>query len=129
MNRDLEKFKQNEKYYHNSCPGDDGFSKTGSCLKKWANERDPKVLQEYQDEFGLSGTVSVSITASGNGSVLMEGATLPSNNFKGKFFSGNPILLTAVSAGGTFTGWSDGVADNPRLVTPTDGATYTAVFK
>ncbi len=127
MTRDLQKFKQDQKWYENYCH--DGFSRTGSCLKQWASERDPKVLQEYQEEFGLSGTVSVSIKANGNGSVLMEGMTLPSKDFKGKFFGGVKMELKAVPAeGATFTGWSDGVNDNPRMVNPTEGASFTANF-
>ena len=127
MTRDLQKFKQDQKWYENSCH--DGFSRTGSCLKQWANERDPKVLQEYQEEFGLSGTVSVSIKANGNGAVLMEGMTLPSKDFKGKFFGGVKMELKAVPAeGATFTGWSDGVNDNPRMVESKDGASFTANF-
>ena len=130
MERDLAKFKQNEKYYSNSCGK--GFDKTGSCLKEWASKRDSKVIQEYEEEFGLSGMASVTIAASGSGTVLMEGAALPNGatTYKGKFFVGNPILLTAVpGAGASFIGWSDGVADNPRLVEPTEGATFTAKFQ
>ena len=128
MTRDLEKFKQTEKSYHNSCG--DGFSKTGSCLKKWAKDRDESVIKDYQEEFGLSNLVSVSIKASGNGSVLMEGAKLPSKDFKGKFFAGNAILLTAVPEnGGVFTGWSDGSTENPRLVEAKEGASFTASFQ
>ena len=128
MTRDIEKFKQTEKGYHNFC--DDGFSKTGSCLKKWAKDRDPVVLQEYQEEFGLSGTASVNIKASGNGSVLMEGAKLPSKDFKGKFFSGVKMELKAIpDNGAVFTGWNDGVTDNPRLVDVKEGASFTANFK
>jgi hypothetical protein len=127
MSRDIEKFKQDQKWYKNSCG--EGFSRSGSCMKSWAKERDSKVLQEYQQEFDLSGMMSVTITASGKGSVLMEGMKLPSASYKGKFFSGVKMELTAVSDGGTFTGWSDGVSDNPRIVTPKDGDTFTAVFK
>ena len=127
MTRDLEKFKQNEKYYQNSCGH--GFDKTGSCMKEWASKRDSKVLAEYQEEFGLSDMISVNINADGNGSVLMEDMVLPSKNYKGKFFGGVQMMLTAVSTGGTFVGWSDGVTDNPRLVTPKDGDTFTATFK
>lgn len=129
MDRDLAKFKQTEKGYRNSCS--EGFSKTGSCLKSWASSRDSKVIQEYEEEFGLSGTASVTISASGKGTVLMEGAALPNGatTYKGKFFIGNPILLTASPAeGASFIGWSDGVIDNPRLVEPKEGATITATF-
>ena len=130
MTRDLAKFKQDQKWYENSCH--QGFDKTGSCMKEWAEKRDPKVIQEYEEEFGLSGTASVTIAASGKGTVLMEGAALPNGatSYKGKFFVGNPILLTAVpDAGSVFTGWSDGVTDNPRLVEPTEGASFTAKFQ
>ena len=128
MTRDLEKFKQTEKGYYNSCG--DGFSKTGSCLKKWAKDRDESVIKDYQEEFGLSGTASVNIKASGNGSVLMEGAKLPSKDFKGKFFSGVKMELKAVpDNGAVFTGWNDGVTDNPRLVDVKEGASFTANFK
>ena len=127
MTRDLAKFKQDQKWYENSCGH--GFDKTGSCMKEWASKRDSKVIQEYQEEFGVGDMISVSLNATGNGSVLMEGATLPSQSFKGKFFSGNSMLLTAVpAAGAVFTGWSDGVTDNPRLVTPKDGDSFTASF-
>ena len=99
-------------------------------MKKWAKDRDPVVLQEYQEEFGLSGTASVNIKASGNGSVLMEGAKLPSKDFKGKFFSGVKMELKAVpDNGAVFAGWSDGVTDNPRLVDVKEGASFTAQFK
>ena len=128
MTRDLQKFKQDQKWYENSCH--EGFSRTGSCLKSWAKERDPKVLQEYQEEFGLSNMISVSLKANGNGDVLMEGMTLPSKDFKGKFFGGVKMELKAVPAeGATFTGWSDGVNDNPRIVTPKDNDSFTANFQ
>jgi hypothetical protein len=128
MNRDLAKFKQTEKGYYNSCG--DGFSKTGSCLKSWAEDRDASVLKDYQEEFGLDNNmITVNLNASGNGVVLMEGMNLPSQNYKGKFFSGLQMELTAVpAAGAVFTGWSDGVTDNPRIVTPKDGDTFTAKF-
>ena len=128
MTRDLEKFKQDQKWYENSCGN--GFSKTGSCMKSWAVTRDSKVWQEYQEEFGLSGTISVTVAADGSGQVLIEGAKLPSFPYTGKFFSGNKMELTAVPASGAvFTGWQDGNTDNPRIVSPTDGVTYTATFK
>ena len=102
-------------------------------MKEWAEKRDPKVIQQYEEEFDVSGMVSVSIKASGKGQVLMEGMTLPSKSestdYTGKFFAGNPILLTAVPTDGSvFTGWSDGETENPRLVNPVDGASYTAKF-
>ena len=110
------------------------FDKDGSHLKKWASERDGKVLAEYQEEFGVGDLVTVTISSTG-GSVLMEGMTLPGStsdatNYKGKFFTGLAMELTAVPAeGGVFSGWSDGVTDVTRLVTITDGLTISAQFK
>lgn len=129
MERDLDKFHQDEKYYP------DGFSKTGSVIKAWAKDRDAVVKSEYKSEFGLSGEITVNITSSGNGAVLMEGMKLPgstdkSTSYKGTFFGGVQMELTAVpAAGAVFAGWSDGATENPHLVTPADGMTITASFK
>lgn len=127
MERDLEKFKQSDRWYSNSCSG--RFSKSGSCLKTWAAARDESVRKEYREEFSLGGNVKISIAASGNGFVQMEGRTL-SKNFTGTFFGGNPIELLAVASGSAkFAGWEDGSVENPRFVTPADGASFTAIFE
>ncbi len=106
------------------------FSKDGQVFKDWAEDRDQDVYKEYQDEFGLSGMVSVTIAAEGSGSVFVEGASLPKSKFAGKFFAGNSIKLEAVAEMGfEFDGWSDGEKSEVRIVSPTDGATYTAKFK
>ena len=85
---------------------------------------------EYRTEFGLGSDISVTVASQGSGKVLVDGMTLPSTNYTGKFFAGNDLLLTAVpSAGSTFTGWTDGNADNPRLVSPEDGDKFTAKFQ
>lgn len=128
MERDLDKFKQNEKYYQNSCGH--GFDKEGACLKEWSVERDSKVLSEYQSEFGVGDLVSVKIASDGQGDVLMEGMKLPSRSYSGKFFSGLQMELNAVAeTGAVFAGWSDGATENPHLVTITDGLSISASFK
>ncbi len=112
-------------YGHNS------IDRTGSNLKNYANSRTQTVKQEYQQEFGLNGgEVQVTIAANGNGMVYLEGMPLPSTSYRGQFFGGNSMQLTAVpEAGRLFTGWSDGSMENPHLVTPTEGMTITANFK
>lgn len=128
MTRDLAKFKQDQRWYENACHK--GFDKTGSCMKDWAASRDSKVIQEYQEEFGLGDMVTVTISASGNGSILMDGMKLPSTSYKGRFFAGNTMELTAMpAAGAVFAGWSDGVADLTRTVTIADGLSIQANFK
>ena len=122
--RDLDEMERRD--YYNACG--DKFSISGSCMKTWATNRDGTVISDYKQKFGLGDMITVNIKASG-GSVLVDGMKLPSSSYAGQFFSGNAIELTAVpAAGGMFTGWSDGVTDNPRIVTPAAGATYTANF-
>ena len=124
--RDLSEMSRAEGY-NNACGN--GFSISGSCMKTWAENRDNTVISDYKKQFSLGDMITVNISASGSGSVLVEGAKLPSTSYAGKFFSGNSIELTAVPASGAvFTGWQDGNTDNPRIVSPTDGATYTATF-
>ena len=129
MDRDLEHFKQNEKYYTNACG--DGFSRTGSCLKQWASERDAKVLAEYKGEFeGIGDPVDVTISVEGNGTVLMDEMKMSGSKFSTKLFSGVKMDLTAVATGGgVFESWSDGETSPTRTVTITDGLSLTAKFK
>ena len=124
--RDLDEMSR--RGYNNACGK--GFSISGSCMKTWAKARDGAVIDEYKKKFGLGGMITVKIDVSGKGSVLVDGMKPPSTPYSGKFFSGNQMELSAVAASGaTFTGWNDGVKDNPRIVTPTNGVTYTATFK
>ncbi|MBR2211680.1 MAG: CotH kinase family protein [Fibrobacter sp.] len=124
--RDLDEMSR--RGYENACHK--GFDIPGSCMKTWAEDRDGAVIDDYKKKFGLGGMITVKIDVSGKGSVLVDGMKPPSTPYSGKFFSGNQMELSAVAASGaTFTGWNDGVKDNPRIVSPTDGATYTATFK
>lgn len=124
--RDMEKFDRDELYYKNSCGK--GFSVTGSCLKEWASERDPKVRAEFKKEFGLSDDVTVGFSWAGNGKILLDGNPLPENNYVGTFFGGNLMELTAYGEG-KFLGWEDGSTENPRMIMPVSGTVYTAVFE
>lgn len=126
--RDLEKFKQNEKYYP------DGFDWKGEHLKSWAESRDPQVISEYKKKYEIEGDlVKITLKSEGDGIVLMEGMTLPGTsiptNYTGKFFSGMEMEIEAVANAGMFTGWSDGVKDAKRKITVEDGFSITAIFK
>ena len=108
----------------------DGFDRSGSHTTSYGLTRTSVVRGEYRTAFGLGADISVTIASSGNGKVLVDGMTLPSTNYTGKFFAGNDMLLEAVSAAGaTFTGWTDGNTDNPRFVSPKDGDKFTAEFQ
>lgn len=126
--RDLDKFGQKDRYYQNSCGN--GFSVSGSCMKSWAEDRDGVVWNEYTSEFGLGAPIEVTIAASGAGVVLVDDMSLPSATYKGKFFGGNAMLLTALPSGSAvFKQWKDGSRENPRLVTPKGGESYEAEFQ
>lgn len=127
--RDMAKYNREYRYYQNSCGN--GFSISGSCMKEWASERDAIFWNEVASEFGLStGSIKATIAANGEGIVTIDGKVLPGKTYEGKFFNGNQMLLTAIPSGNAvFSQWEDGSKDNPRLVTPTDGVSYTATFK
>lgn len=120
--RDLDTFKRS--YVHD-------FSISGSSMKAWAKERDPYFWNEIIKEFKLGeGSIGVTLSSSGSGYILLDEMKLPRNPYVGKFFNGNKMLLTAVPTGSSvFQKWEDGSTDNPRLITPADGKTYTATFK
>lgn len=105
------------------------WSPDGSDLIQYAQNRTQTVRQEMEQYFGLQNAVNVTISASGSGTVLVDGMKLPSTNYQGKFYSNNELLLTAVpSNGAIFAGWSDGSTENPHKYTP-NGQPITAQFK
>lgn len=126
MERDLKTFERNQ-WYKNSCGT--GFEQNGNCIKSWGQTRDPSARKEYYDEYGFDGDISVTIEAKGSGSVLLDGMQLPSKSYTGKFFNGNDMLLLAIPDAGVFVEWNDGSTENPRLVSPKEGDTFTALFK
>ena len=103
---------------------------SGSKLVQYAQNRSQTVRSEMSQYFGLSGEANVSISVSGNGSVLVEGMRLPKMPYQGKFFSGMEMELTAVPTnGGVFDGWSDGSMENPHKIQVNGSANITAKFK
>lgn len=102
----------------------------GSDLLSFARNRSETVKQEMATRFSLGNEANVTISASGVGSILVDGMTLPSSNYRGKFYSGNSLMLTAVpGAGRVFAGWSDGSSENPHLVEVSEGLNISANFK
>ena len=120
MKRDMKKYPRTNHY----------FDKTGATLKAYGINRSDVVREEYRKEFGLGKDISVTIASQGKGAVLLDGMVLPEKEYTGRFFKGNAMLLSAAPVKGcSFAGWSDGKMDNPRLVSPKDGAEYIALFK
>ena len=108
------------------------WTPNGSDLIAYAKDRSETIKKEMADYFDLEDEVSVTIAASGSGSVQVDGMKLPSKTYPCKFFSNNELLLTAIpESGAVFTGWSDGNTDNPRKVDLSSETEhkFTAVFK
>lgn len=106
------------------------WSPSGSDLLRFGQNRTETTRQEFQQYFGLSNSITVNISASGSGTIEVDGMALPSTNYRGKFFAGNAMQLTAVpGSGAVFTGWADGSTENPRIVNPSEGSSFTANFK
>jgi hypothetical protein len=122
QSRDQERWPRNQSNFT--------WDPSGNTLIAYARNRSETVRQEMADRFDLQNEVNVTIAASGNGAIKVDGMKLPSANYQGKFFAGMQMQLEALPAAGRiFSGWSDGVAENPRLVEITDNMNITAQFK
>ena len=67
----------------------------------------------------LQYTITTNVSPAGAGTVTGGGA----------YHYGEQVTLTATANSGyEFQGWSDGVTNNPRTITVTGNATYTAIF-
>lgn len=118
MARDIERFPRK-------------VSKNGNEIILWAKERDISVREDYREEFNLGKDISVSLSVKGDGYITVDGMKVSSTKYTGKFFSGNDLLLKAVpsKSGTVFKKWNDGEKENPRLVSPDNGDSYTAIFE
>ncbi|SHL76408.1 CotH kinase family protein [Fibrobacter sp. UWH4] len=122
QSRDQERWPRNQSNFT--------WDPSGSTLIAYARNRSETVRQEMADRFDLQNEVNVTIAASGNGTIKVDGMKLPSANYQGKFFAGMQMQLEALPAAGRiFSGWSDGSTENPRLVEITDNMNITAQFK
>lgn len=105
-----------------------GFDPTGNCLKEWSKKRDNAVREEFRDVYKLGRDVNISITIKGNGRLKLDNEyVIQQNNYQWTVFEKHPLQLTAECyAGSKFVSWENGVADNNRLIYPTDNTNYTA---
>jgi hypothetical protein len=130
MDRDLDNEEVFQRRYSPYGSFPQGFDRTGAYVVSYARTRTASTRNEYREEFGLGEDISVTISATGNGKVLLDGMTLPNSSYTGTFFEGNDMLLTAVPEGSSkFVKWEDGSTENPRLATPADGDAFTAIFE
>lgn len=98
-------------------------------MKTFAASRQDVILSEMAEFFGLGDVAEVTLSSSGSGSILVHNLPLNRSSVKVAFFKGTPVTLTAKSNGGTFTGWSDGVKTETRIVDPDTVTALIANFK
>ncbi len=122
QSRDEQRWPRNQAKYN--------WSPSGADILRFAQNRTETFRQELATYFNLQSEATVTIAASGSGTVLVDGMRLPSSNYQGKFFADVDMVLTAVpEAGRIFDGWTDGNTENPRKVQVTNGANFSAKFK
>ena len=99
-------------------------------IKSFAQTRQQTIMSEMQQYFSLGETASVTLSAQGSGKVLVHNLPLDQSSMTVNFYSGVPVIVTAVpNTGAVFSGWSDGVADITRTINPGEITTLTATFK
>lgn len=99
-------------------------------IEDFARERPGIVYDELREYFELGKRTPVTLSVTGPGTILVHGLALDVASLVVPFFEGTPVLLSAEpTAGGVWAGWSDGVMERTRYVSPGEVSVLTAVFK
>lgn len=102
----------------------------GYSFAQWSdgNTNNPRTVTVKGDQ---TYTAQFETTPSYTITTVADPSTLGSVSGDGTYEKGTRVVLTATpnDAGSRFTQWSDGVTYNPRTVTVTTDATYTAQFE
>ena len=99
-------------------------------IKSFAQERPGVVYDELREYFELGSPIALSLSVSGPGIINVHGLKIDSYPLVVNFFEGLSVMLEAVPTnGGVWAGWSDGVMEQTRYVSPGEVETLTAVFK
>ena len=99
-------------------------------IEDFARERPDIVYDELREYFELGKRTPVTLSVTGPGTILVHGLALDVASLVVPFFEGTPVLLSAEpTAGGVWAGWSDGVMEQTRYVSPGEVSVLTAVFK
>lgn len=127
IQRDLDLYKRPS--YKNYCGG--GFDTKGDCLKKWSNERDKTVRDEFRSKFDVGNDVTISIKINGNGKLKLDDIYVTQSDvYNWTVFEKNPISLSVVcdNSAESVT-WEDGSQGSLRTISPINNKTYTATCK
>lgn len=104
------------------------MSRQLTYIKNFAEYRQNDIRQEMKSYFGLGEYVPVILNVEGPGKILVHDLSLDNYPMTVYFNEGHGVLVTAKSAGGVFTGWSDGVLEESRVILPGETSSVTAIF-
>jgi hypothetical protein len=97
-------------------------------IKAFARKRPESVFQNYLAFFKLGGTAVLNLDAKG-GAIDIDGIRIGQFPYSARYFTGNPVQLTALVGKKPFRKWSDGITAKTRMVNLAKDTTLTAVFE
>ena len=120
--------------------GIDGIDFSESYVELTTNDVIVKASYTVNMKFPVFGASELKVTKAAKaktaGEILFDINVVPDNEIHGvttgtgRYKMGTEVEITATpNYGYDFTGWNDGVTDNPRIVTVTDAHTYIANFE
>jgi len=88
-----------------------------AAIRNFGKNRPAQMQSEIEEFFGLGTSVNLTLTANGNGKILVHNLPILNNNAKFKAYPTVPITIKAVpNAGATFNAWSDGNMSAERTI-------------
>ncbi|MDR3001548.1 MAG: CotH kinase family protein [Fibromonadaceae bacterium] len=97
-----------------------------TIIRNFGANRSAQMQTEIEEFFGLSNPVNLTVSAKGNGKVLVHNLPVPNGSATFKVYPTVPITLKA--EGANFKGWSDGNMNAERTETITQATTLEANF-
>ncbi|MDR1830370.1 MAG: CotH kinase family protein [Candidatus Fibromonas sp.] len=100
-----------------------------ATIREFGRNRPAQMQAEMEEFFGLGPPENLTVSARGNGKILIHDLPLPGETATFKVYSSTPIAIKAVPASGAkFNGWSDGVKEAERTVVAAQAMELSAEF-
>lgn len=97
-------------------------------IKNFANTRPAQMQTELEQFFELENPIDFTISAKGNGKVLVNDLPVLNGSATFKAYSSIPIKIKAETNGTIFKGWSDGITEAERIITLENAVALEAEF-
>jgi len=100
-----------------------------AVIRDFGRNRPVQMQTEIEEFFGLDNPKNLTLSARGNGKILIHNLPLPGESATFKAYSSIPITIKAVpNSDVKFNGWSDGVKEAERTVIVTQAMELSAEF-